>query len=257
MLFVSQERRHVRKSSKHHKRRGSRDCEKSKRRSKDDTDDNHKSRRDKDRRDTRSDRRRSDEGRVKDKRSRRHDERKHKSRHRSRSPRKTSHRRHSSSQEREKKLQVRPAAEATSKPSPSTSSSSPQKSPMISLGSTSKPPEPNIELPAYYNPNVINVTKFAEQQKKRKLIWSGKKDEPPKNAVAKWGGAKFSQDTDGTKASKFMRLMGIKDVPKPEATAAPKPSDELFSTMEQQYEVARQVTHISRGVGLGFGSRPF
>lgn len=146
---------------------------------------------------------------MKDKRSRRHDERKHKSRHRSRSPRKTSHRRHSSSQEREKKLQARPA-EVTPKPSPSTSSS-PQKSPMISLGSTSKPPEPNIELPAYYNPNVINVTKFAEQQKKRKLIWSGKKDEPPKNAVAKWGGAKFSQDTDGTKASKFMRLMGIKD----------------------------------------------
>lgn len=45
--------------------------------------------------------------------------------------------------------------------------------------------------------------------------------------------------------------------PKPESSAAIKPSDELFSTMEQQYEVARQVTHISRGVGLGFGSRPF
>lgn len=147
---------------------------------------------------------------------------------------------------------------------------------MISLGATSKQPaEPKIELPAYYNPNVINVNKFAEQQKKRKLIWSGKKVEPAKDA-AKWGGAKFSQDTDGTKATKFMRLMGIKDgelkeslldevianyflpsAPKPEATAVAKPTDELFSTMEQQYEVARQVTHISRGVGLGFGSRPF
>jgi len=128
---------------------------------------------------------------------------------------------------------------------------------MISLGTASKlPPEPKIELPAYYNPNVINVNKFAEQQKKRKLLWSGKKDEPAKD-VAKWGGAKFSQDSDGTKATKFMRLMGIKDAPKPEATAAAKPSDELFSSMEQQYEVARQVTHISRGVGLGFGSRPF
>lgn len=73
-----------------------------------------------------------------------------------------------------------------------------------------KPPEPKIELPAYYNPNVINVNKFAEQQKKRKLIWSGKKEEPAKDA-AKWGGAKFAQDSDGTKASKFMRLMGIKD----------------------------------------------
>lgn len=82
---------------------------------------------------------------------------------------------------------------------------------MISLAATLKlPPEPKIELPAYYNPNVINVNKFVEQQKKRKLLWSGKKDEPAKDA-AKWGGAKFSQDTDGTKANKFMRLMGIKD----------------------------------------------
>jgi hypothetical protein len=80
---------------------------------------------------------------------------------------------------------------------------------MISLA-TAKPPEPKIELPAYYNPNVINVNKFAEQQQKRKLLWSGKKEEPAKDA-AKWGGAKFAQDTDGAKASKFMRLMGIKD----------------------------------------------
>lgn len=71
------------------------------------------------------------------------------------------------------------------------------------------PLEPKVELPAYYNPNVINVNKFAEQQKKRKMLWSGKKDEPAD--AAKWGGAKFSQDSDGTKASKFMRLMGIKD----------------------------------------------
>lgn len=148
---------------------------------------------------------------------------------------------------------------------------------MISLAAITAvklPLEPKIELPAYYNPNVINVNKFAEQQKKRKMLWSGKKDEPVD--ATKWGGAKFSQDSDGTKASKFMRLMGIKDgeffndtnrelfvstisvsAPKPEPSAASKPSDELFSTMEQQYEVARQVTHISRGVGLGFGSRPF
>lgn len=80
---------------------------------------------------------------------------------------------------------------------------------MISLLAVQQPPEPKIELPAYYNPNVINVNKFAEQQKKRKLLWSGKKDEPVD--AAKWGGAKFAQDNDGTKASKFMRLMGIKD----------------------------------------------
>lgn len=73
-----------------------------------------------------------------------------------------------------------------------------------------KPAEPKIELPAYYNPNVINVNKFAEQQQKRKMLWSAKKEETAKDA-AKWGTAKFAQDTDGAKASKFMRLMGIKD----------------------------------------------
>lgn len=216
---------------------------------------------------------------MKDKHSRRYDdknEKKHKSRHRSKTPDKSSRRRSSSSSpEPVKKAIPKLIENHAAKPSPvASSSSSPQKSPMISLLAVQQPPEPEIELPAYYNPNVINVNKFAEQQKKRKLLWSGKKDEPVD--AAKWGGAKFAQDNDGTKASKFMRLMGIKDgelwcwvklmktitfecvsAPKPESSAAVKPSDELFSTMEQQYEVARQVTHISRGVGLGFGSRPF
>lgn len=35
-----------------------------------------------------------------------------------------------------------------------------------------------------------------------------------------------------------------------------KKQEELFSSMEHQYEVARQVTHSMRGVGLGFGSQP-
>jgi hypothetical protein len=45
--------------------------------------------------------------------------------------------------------------------------------------------------------------------------------------------------------------------PKPEPSSSTKTSQDLFSTMEQQYEVARQATHISRGVGLGFGNKPF
>lgn len=149
---------------------------------------------------------------MRDKHNRRKDEKKSKHRHRSKSAEKSRRRSsYSSSPVREKKAQLKPA-ENYAKPSPAPSTSlSPQKSPMISLGSLQQPPpEPKIELPAYYNPNVINVTKFAEQQKKRKLLWSGKKVEPAKDA-AKWGGAKFSQDNDGTKASKFMRLMGIKD----------------------------------------------
>ena len=65
----------------------------------------------------------------------------------------------------------------------------------------------NISLPPYYNSTVVNAQKFAEQQKKRKLLWQNKKTEE----TAKWANLKFSQDNDGTKANKFMRLMGIKD----------------------------------------------
>lgn len=116
-----------------------------------------------------------------------------------------------------------------------------------------------VAIPAYYNPNAINVTKYAEQIQKRKLLWSGKKAEPAP-ATSTWNKATFSQDTDGKVASKFMRLMGIKDG---QAAAPPETAEndldkqkKLFSTMEQQYEVARQVTHTMRGVGLGFGSQP-
>lgn len=33
-----------------------------------------------------------------------------------------------------------------------------------------------------------------------------------------------------------------------------KKQEEMFSSMEAQYEVARTATHTMRGVGLGFGS---
>lgn len=120
-----------------------------------------------------------------------------------------------------------------------------------------------IEIPSYYNPGVVNPTKYVEQMKKRKQLWSNKKTEQD---AAKWESAKFSQDQDGKVANKFMRLMGIKDPPPVKATeetpgntSVPdltKKQEELFSTMEQQYEVARQVTHTMRGVGFGFGSQP-
>lgn len=64
-------------------------------------------------------------------------------------------------------------------------------------------------LPSYYNPGAINPSKYADQVQKRKLLWSNKKTE--QEQTAKWEGAKFSQDQDGKVASKFMRLMGIKD----------------------------------------------
>lgn len=66
-----------------------------------------------------------------------------------------------------------------------------------------------IELPGYYNPGAINPVKYADQVQKRKLLWGNKKTE--QEQAAKWETAKFSQDSDGRVASKFMRLMGIKD----------------------------------------------
>ncbi|GAB0099228.1 hypothetical protein DMENIID0001_150760 [Sergentomyia squamirostris] len=125
----------------------------------------------------------------------------------------------------------------------------------------------SIELPSYYNPGVVNPSRYAEQMQKRKLLWSHKKTDCVEQAAAKWETAKFSQDQDGKVASKFMRLMGIKDPPKAAGSTSSsssgvdlvKKQEELFSTMEQQYEVARQVTHTMRGVGLGFSSqsRPY
>lgn len=157
----------------------------------------------------------------------------------------------------------------------------------LPLNDTPKPPtviavapttsaEPSvIQLPSYYNPSVINPNKYAEQVQKRKLIWGAKKAE---DTSAKWGHAQFSQDSDGKVASKFMRLMGIKggsaakseaeapatdeiDTDKRPSTSGTdvKSREQMFSSMEQQYEVARQVTHTMRGVGLGFSSqsRPY
>lgn len=128
----------------------------------------------------------------------------------------------------------------------------------------------SVPLPSYYNPGVVNPVRYADQVQKRKLLWGSKTAESKEVStnISKWEQAKFSQDKDGKMASKFLRLMGVKDAHKtaPADEAKPGPSsssgdsinkqEELFSTMEQQYEVARQVTHTMRGVGLGFGSQP-
>lgn len=129
-----------------------------------------------------------------------------------------------------------------------------------------------VPLPAYYNPGVVNPVRYADQVQKRKLLWGHKTAESKEvsSNISKWEQAKFSQDKDGKMASKFLRLMGVKDAHKTGPADEVKPGtsagggsgdsinkqEELFSTMEQQYEVARQVTHTMRGVGLGFGSQP-
>lgn len=116
-----------------------------------------------------------------------------------------------------------------------------------------------------FTSSILTNAKYTEQMQKKKLIWGAKKAGPEVSTNNKWEAAKFSQDNDGKVASKFLRLMGMKNAP---ATAAPgetapenddasvQKREQMFSSMEQQYEIARQVTHTMRGVGLGFGSQP-
>lgn len=118
-----------------------------------------------------------------------------------------------------------------------------------------------IELPTYYNPSVVNQTRYADQIQKRKLLWQKKQPETeqPSSSGTKgkiWNVTTFAQDRDGKQAEKFKRLMGIKETESSSKGSKDmlKKQEEMFSSMEQQYEVARTATHTMRGVGLGFGS---
>jgi hypothetical protein len=133
-----------------------------------------------------------------------------------------------------------------------------------------------IELPSYYNPVAVNPNKYAEQIQKRKLLWGNKQtteivkqvqeSKPtvptPNKTATIWQSTKFG-DQDGKVTAKFKRLMGIKDngigVNNPTSQQGQskdiiKKQEEMFNSMESQYEVARMATHTHRGLGLGFGT---
>ncbi|XP_025834861.1 uncharacterized protein ZC262.2 isoform X2 [Agrilus planipennis] len=141
-------------------------------------------------------------------------------------------------------------------------------------------PQPAPEAPVdtnnrFYMPGITG--RFTEQIQRRKLLWQKNKDseiiEPTAGPVNKptassttssnpktgklWETTTFAQDQDGKVANKFKRLMGIRDNTadgiKPTSELIKK-QEEMFSSMEAQYEVARTATHTMRGVGLGFGS---
>nr|SVE74596.1 EOG090X0LFN [Daphnia barbata] len=124
-----------------------------------------------------------------------------------------------------------------------------------------------VTLPSFYNPAAVNPMKYAQQIQKRKLLWANKeKNDPPATATAKlWEATAFTQDQDGKMTAKFKRLMGIKndsteggqavEVQQPESSSdVLKKQQELFASLDQQYQVARATTHTQRGLGLGFGS---
>ncbi|XP_046979297.1 arginine/serine-rich coiled-coil protein 2-like isoform X1 [Schistocerca americana] len=126
-----------------------------------------------------------------------------------------------------------------------------------------------IEFPKYYNPAAMNPARYAEQMQKRRLLWGNKAttstaksdSSTPQTSTNKWEGTTFAQDQDGKMTAKFKRLMGIKDTAQgssgssgTEGNEILKKQEEMFNSMEMQYEVARVATHTHRGVGLGFGT---
>ncbi len=149
-----------------------------------------------------------------------------------------------------------------------------------------------VELPKYYNPSAINPLKYAEQIKKRQMLWkkpaseeastqAAPSNEPAKTSFNKWEETNFG---NAQANEKFRRLMGIRSSGAPgvgaaatmTASARPPPppsssssslsslasssnpsaalrdSKSMFAAQEEQYERARAATHTMRGLGLGF-----
>lgn len=118
-------------------------------------------------------------------------------------------------------------------------------------------------IPKFYNPAAINITKIAEQERKKKLLW-GNKSKPTgddKTSTAWKPVAAFESDEDGKVAAKFLRLMGSKDTSangsavsgsSEKLSETVKQHQRMFDDMEQQYEQARMSTHTQRGFGLGY-----
>ncbi|KAE9415106.1 hypothetical protein Angca_007065 [Angiostrongylus cantonensis] len=121
-----------------------------------------------------------------------------------------------------------------------------------------------------------------EVAKQKKLLWgkstsqaneeegSGCGDHGPREAatassgqqknVGLWSSAITACGVGGDQANKFLKLMGIKNAP----TVNPASEDnkrlqeesekqrKVMQDLDRQYEIAREATHMGRGLGLGF-----
>ncbi|XP_016096755.1 arginine/serine-rich coiled-coil protein 2-like, partial [Sinocyclocheilus grahami] len=67
--------------------------------------------------------------------------------------------------------------------------------------------ETGIAVPSYYNPSAVNPMKFAEQEKKRKMLWQGKKEGDKSQTAELWEKLSFGNKDQNVK---FRKLMGIK-----------------------------------------------
>uniref|UniRef100_A0A8D0H2E3 Arginine/serine-rich coiled-coil protein 2 n=1 Tax=Sphenodon punctatus TaxID=8508 RepID=A0A8D0H2E3_SPHPU len=118
--------------------------------------------------------------------------------------------------------------------------------------------ETGIAVPSYYNPAAVNPMKFAEQEKKRKMLWQGKKEGDKSQSAEIWEKLNFGNKDQNVK---FRKLMGIKNEEEAgcssvdeESYKTLKQQEEVFRNLDAQYEMARSQTHTQRGMGLGFTS---
>ncbi|XP_073695575.1 arginine/serine-rich coiled-coil protein 2 isoform X3 [Garra rufa] len=119
--------------------------------------------------------------------------------------------------------------------------------------------ETGIAVPSYYNPSAVNPMKFAEQEKKRKKLWQGKKEGDKSQTAELWEKLNFGNKDQNVK---FRKLMGIKGeeegcssgAANEEGLKTLQQQEEMFRNLDVQYEMARSQTHTQRGMGLGFSS---
>ncbi|RXN03287.1 arginine serine-rich coiled-coil 2-like isoform X3 [Labeo rohita] len=119
--------------------------------------------------------------------------------------------------------------------------------------------ETGIAVPSYYNPSAVNPMKFAEQEKKRKMLWQGKKEGDKSQTAELWEKLNFGNKDQNVK---FRKLMGIKGeeegcssgAANEEGLKTLQQQEEMFRNLDVQYEMARSQTHTQRGMGLGFSS---
>ncbi|EGT53291.1 hypothetical protein CAEBREN_07518 [Caenorhabditis brenneri] len=121
--------------------------------------------------------------------------------------------------------------------------------------------------------NRLSAEEIAAQ---RKALWGNKKPaaETPSNTDEStstsseaasggkneklWSSAIAATGVNSSQANKFMRLMGVKNAPKPTSdssnlSAEKNRQDKMLNDLEKQYAIARETTHMGRGTGFGFG----
>lgn len=117
-------------------------------------------------------------------------------------------------------------------------------------------------------PLVTLTVKQREEMERRKQFWTRGRSttaivQPTTSSGNNWESVQFTKNSGGTAtASKFLRLMGAKDVEPISESADGNVDDndeivrrnQMFSTMERQFETARAVTHKKKGQGFGCGA---